>query len=205
MMRRLQNFVERRRGQNQESVLHRDYRFIFIVIDRLLSLHNYTHMSHVVYKRSAPFFPGDRYRPDLSDLLDAFADLRILVTYRDPRASAFSSFRRKFFENIKQCAVVCEEQLTYLSAQLATLAPHSYRVISYEGFCSQPQVWVERLAEFCGLPVHALLYSAERESIRPDTNDRWQEELDPSAKDFLIKFFDARRLSQWRLLVDCVH
>ncbi len=174
-------------------------REIPVIIDSLLGLENYSHVSHILYKRSAPFFKGDRYRPDLSDLLDLFGDLRIIVIYRDPKASTFSSFRRGFAENLRQCAVFCEEQLTYLSSQLATLDHDVYQVINYEEFCSRPGIIIKKLAEICQLPENILLHAVERENVKPGRNEQWLQELDTSERDFLIKFFNTRRLSQWPL------
>lgn len=173
---------------------------LLLIIDSLLRLKNYSHASHILYKRSAPFNLGDQYRPDLSDLFDLFENPRIIVLYRDPRASTFSSFRRRFAENLRQCAIICEEQLTYLSSQLATLDHNYYRVISYQDLCSQPETLIKQLAEFCQLSVDILLRAAEKENIEPGRNERWLQALDPSEIDFLIKFFDTRRLSQWTSL-----
>jgi len=172
------------------------------LISRLRHLEDYAKVSHVVYKRSAPFFKDDRFRPDLADLPEIFEDLRIILIYRDPRACTFSALRRGFGENLRQCAVITEEQLTYLAAQLATLDAASYRVISYEKFCAEPEALTSQLAEFCGLPEMALGRAVIKEKLDPATNDRWQQELTAADRDFLNKFFDDRRLAQWQLILD---
>lgn len=172
------------------------------VVERLLRLDSYARVSHVIFKRSAPFFEGDRWRPDLSDLLDLFEDLRMVAIYRDPRACTFSAFRRGFREGLRQCAVVSEEQLTYLAAQLGTLDEYLYRIIAYEELCSRPGPLLEELAGFCGLPAAGVLAAVEEENLKPAQNERWRRELDPSAQNFLEGFFDGRRVAQWRLLAD---
>jgi hypothetical protein len=170
------------------------------VLERLLQLEDFSSVTHVIHKRSSPFFKGGRHRPDLSDLPVIFRRLRIVVIYRDPRACSASAFRRGFAESLKQCAVSCEEHLTYLSAQLGTLAPELYTVLPYEAFCQQPKLWAERLAEFCQLPAAALVQAVEQEQPEPGKNDAWRHKLEPGARDFLMEFFDSRRLGQWRLL-----
>ena len=172
------------------------------VLDHLLGLNNYADVSHIVYKRSAPFLKGDRYRPDASDLFNLFENMRMIVMYRDPKASSFSALRRGFADNLRHCAKICEEQLTYLSAQLATLNPDSYQVISYEEFCSQPEIWAEQLAEFCQLPAEDLLKAIDQENVTKGKNDRWLQELNSSEREFLSDFFDARRSFHWPLLAN---
>jgi hypothetical protein len=96
--------------------------------------------------------------------------------------------------------VISEEQLTYLSAQLATLDARLWRVISYEGLCAEPRATVEALAEFCGLPVPEVLRSLEREALKPAQNEHWRDEIDRAGRAYLDSFFDARRLAQWSRL-----
>ncbi len=175
-------------------------------IDRLLRMEKYAHATHVLYKRSAPFkkSPGyylrDRYRPDLSDLPEVFGDLRIIAIYREPRASTHSCFRRRFREELRQCAVISEEQLTYLSAQLASLDRSLYRIINYEKFCAAPQNVVRELSNFCGLPADELASGVEQREVAEGMNERWRRELAPADRDFLDGFFDDRRLAQWQFL-----
>jgi len=188
---------DRKAGHERQDELRRELRRI---VDALVGLPRHAGVSHVLYKRSAPFFGGDRYRPDLTDLLAAFADLRVIAIYRDPRPATCSALRRGYAENLRQCAVISEEQLTYLSAQLATLDARLWRVISYEGLCAEPRATVEALAEFCELPVPEVLRSLEREALKPAQNEHWRDEVDRAGRDYLDSFFDARRLAQWSRL-----
>lgn len=170
------------------------------LLERLHGLPGQEGISHVVYKRSAPFRKGDRHRPDLSDLPAFHHDWRVIVIYRDPCASAYSSFRRRFAKHLRQCAVTCEEQLTYLSAQLATLPPASLLVVPYESLCAEPRAWAVRLGAFCALPEEALAAALERESLDLTKLDRWRRDLVPADQELLDRFFDARRRAQWPLL-----
>ncbi|MCI0574960.1 MAG: sulfotransferase [Chloroflexi bacterium] len=170
------------------------------LVAALLEEEGYRNRSHVIYKRSAPFNPGDRNRPDLSDLFETFSDARIVVIYRDPRASTYSSMRRGFAENLRACAVICEEQLTYLSAQLATFDPGSYLVVNYEDFCARPEAWTGPLARFCGLAEEDIAQAIRQEGVKARTNERWQQELGTAEVEFLRQFFNSRRLTQWPLL-----
>jgi hypothetical protein len=170
------------------------------LLDQLSGLPACQGVTHVVYKRSFPFFAGDRHRPDLRDLFDLFADVRLVVVHRDPRAATASSLRREFGPNLRACAVVIEDQLTYVAAQLATLDPSRCLLTSYEGFCSDPTTGARRLARFCGLDESGLIRAALAERVEVGRNDRWRAELSAADVRFLDRFFDAGRRRQWALL-----
>jgi hypothetical protein len=170
------------------------------LIEQLRAMDAYRNTSHVVYKRSFPFFDGDRYRPDLNDLFEIFDDVRLVVTYRDPRASTASSLRRGFGPHVRACAVVIEEQLTYIAAQLATLDPARYIITAYEELCANPEPIVRQLARFCELDEEAMVHRAHTENVEVGRNDRWSSELSADEVAFLDRFFDAHRRRQWSLL-----
>ena len=170
------------------------------VLDAFLRQPAYAGHSHVIYKRSAPFNPGDQFRPDLHDLFALLPDVGVVAIYRDPCASTYSSWRRDFMPDLHQMAVVCEEQLTYLSAQLASLPPADRFVLPYEAFCRQPDAWLPGLADFCRLPSDALQAAAVQAQVTPAGHDKWQQELDPAGQQFLTQFFSERRRQQWPLL-----
>jgi hypothetical protein len=170
------------------------------LVDGLLAEEGYRQKSHVIYKRSAPFNPGDRHRPDLSDLFELFPNSRVVIIYRDPKASTYSSLRRGYAENLRASAVICEEQLTYLSAQLATLDSHCYAILNYEAFCERPEEVVGPLAALCQLPEGELLAAMRRENVSGGRNERWASELSQVDGEFLNGFFNERRLAQWPLL-----
>lgn len=181
-------------------VADRGRRDMLALIRRLLEMPGYRNLTHIVFKRSAPFHRGDRYRPDLGDLVEMFDDLRIVVVHRDPRASTASSYRRKFADNLRACAVITDEQLTYLSAQLETLEPSLYMSFSYERFCEAPVEWMGRIAEFCGLPRDVLEEAVRRERVDPRRNEGWLQRLGVEDRNFLERFFDERRGRQWARL-----
>ena len=172
-----------------------------VIIDQLMAIPDYRSFTHFLSGRSAPLHFGDRLRPVLSDLLETFPDVKIIVPYRDPRASTASSARRGFNEHLTRSAVIAEEQLTYLSAQLSTFPESAYMVISYEDFCDRFEFYTEKLADFLGLDAQELTDAARKEDVRPGRNERWKEELDPASIEFLNKFFDDRRRQQWPLLI----
>jgi hypothetical protein len=179
---------------------HGDGREMLELVEELRALDAYRNTSHVVYKRSFPFFEGDRYRPDLHDLFELFDDVRLVVIYRDPRASTTSSLRRQFGPHLRACAVVIEEQLTYIAAQLATLDPAHYIITAYEDLCANPVPIVRELARFCNLDEEAMVRRAHTEKVEVGRNDRWGSELSADEIAFLDRFFDARRRRQWSLL-----
>lgn len=175
-------------------------RLLPVIAQEFLRQPEYRDRTQIIYKRSAPFNYGDRFRPDISDLFTLFPNVRVVVIYRDPAASTYSSLRRKFAENLHQSAVITEEQLTYLSAQLATVPAGSYYVLNYEAFCRRPEQEIEPLAAFCGLPAADLQRAGQAETIKSTENEKWRRELDPAGVAFLESFFDARRRQQWPLL-----
>lgn len=153
-------------------------------------------ITHFLFKRSAPFYNGDQYRPDLLDLIELFPQIKIVLVYRDPRASTYSSFRREFAENLRYASVICAEQLTYLSAQLAALPSEQVHVIGYEAYCADPLPMTRALAAFLGIDAAGtdeMLRTVEAEKVDPTTNDRWQRECDSDEADFLNRFFGARQ------------
>ena len=167
---------------------------------QLRALPAYDSVDRVIYRRSFPFFKGERYRPDLRDLFRLFDDVKLVISYRDPRASTASSLRRAFGPNLRACAVVVEEQLTYIAAQLSTLDPSSYLLTRYEDFVADPDSGIRRMAKFCEIDETALLGAARAEGVQPGRNDRWASELTETEVAFLDEFFDAQRRRQWQLL-----
>jgi|GEM_PF-2400705 len=155
---------------------------------------------HYVYKRSAPFLLGDRHRPDLVGLMEMYPEMKLLVMLRDPRASTFSSYRRDFADTLKQLAIICEEQLTYISAQLGAIEPSRYLIINYETFCQRPVEKILEVAYFLGLDKEALLAEIEREQISATQNQKWRQRLAPEDARFLEEFFTPSRLKQFHRL-----
>jgi hypothetical protein len=170
------------------------------VTDELFELDVFQKATRLLHKRSAPFGIGDRYRPDLLDLFELFADPKILVAYREPRASTYSSLRRGFSENLRQSAVICEEQLTYLNAQIHSLDKGSCMVLNYEIFCAHPMECIADLASFCQLDRDELRQATLAENVTPLQIDRWRKALPPSDVEYLDSFFSETRRSQWPLL-----
>lgn len=172
------------------------------LLDELMGQPELAGVTHIVFKRSFPFGDGDRYRPDLYDLTRLFGQVRVVVPYRDPKAAAYSILRRGFFDHIRQCAIICEEQLTLLSAQLAAMPEASRYVYRYESFCEDPRRHVSRMAQVCGLPEDELVAALDAERVQSDRIDRWRNELPAGEVEFLDSFFDESRIGQWQALVD---
>ena len=173
---------------------------LFYIINDLFNLDIFNRTTHLLHKRSAPFLPGDRYRPDLSDLFDIFESPKIIVIYRDPKESTYSSLRRGFSKNLRESAVICEDQLTYINAQIATLDKKTYRIETYENFCTYPVETAVKLAEFCELPLEEIKQATINENVTPSKMGRWRTLLSAEDIHFLDYFFDDRRQSQWPFL-----
>lgn len=175
---------------------HKARRELLPTLTRLREHERAQSVSHFLFKRSAPFYNGDQYRPDLIDLIELFPLIKIVVAYRDPRASTYSSFRREFADNLRYASVICAEQLTYLSAQLNALPSEQVHVIGYEAYCADPIPMTRALAAFLGIDetgTGEMLRAIEDEKVDPTTNDRWQRECEPDEADFLNRFFGARQ------------
>jgi hypothetical protein len=172
----------------------------FQIVDDLFKLEFYKHADRLVHKRSAPFFWGDRFRPDISDIFDVFANPKVIVIYRDPSESTYSSLRRGFGTNLKHLAVICEDQLTYINSHLSILNENSYKVITYEDLCSHPIETITELAEFAQLDLEELKQATIKEEVTPTKMGRWRQALPPEDVNFLDAFFNERRLAQWSIL-----
>jgi hypothetical protein len=170
------------------------------VTDELFELDAFQKATRLLHKRSAPFGIGDRYRPDLLDLFELFSDPKVLVAYREPKASTYSSLRRGFSRNLRQSAVICEEQLTYLNAQIQSLGRQACMVLNYETFCAHPMECIEDVASFCQLDQDELRRATLAENVTPLQIDRWRKALPNKDVEYLDSFFSEARRSQWSLL-----
>ncbi|MBK8139375.1 MAG: sulfotransferase [Chloroflexi bacterium] len=170
------------------------------MIDELLQFKQHAGTTHVMIKRSAPFDKGDRYRPDMMDMLELFPNLRILIIYRDPRAATYSCQRRGFALNLRNMAIICEEQLTYLSAQLETIDPALYKVVQYEKWMQQGVTITEEIAEFAGIPKQALVEAVKGNRLDGGKNNQWRAGLTDEDAHFLDEFFSAQRRRRWAFL-----
>ena len=153
----------------------------------------------LVFKRSSPFGkPRDRFVPDLWDALELMDDVRIVISYRDPRAAAYSALRR-FGGDLRQVAVATADNLTSLAAQAQAIGSERVHVLSYRSLCDRPEVALGPLAQFCGLPLEALREAGRAVSLEPPADDqRYRAELDGEEARWLDGFFDQRRRGQWR-------
>jgi len=154
-------------------------------------------VKHVFMKRSAPFYQGDQHRPDLLDVFEILPDTRVLVMVRDPRASAYSAFRRHFVDNIRHAALVCEEQLLFLNARLSMLPAHRYKVVQYEQFCEQPSETFEAILKFFGLDSLDFEKLLAEQNISRIQNGLWREALRDKDRNFLAGYFDCSRLPEF--------
>jgi hypothetical protein len=153
--------------------------------------------STYVFKRSFPFAqPRDQFTPDLWDVIDFWPGARILVIFRDPRASTYSAFRRKFDSDLRRLAVVCSEQLTWLAAQVRAIGLEHVLVISYVKLCTDP--WAV-LADFCAIR-DKFNEAAHGQEMDVAADLRWRRELSKRDSEWLDQFFDERRRRQWNLL-----
>jgi len=163
----------------------------------------YAEAEVLVAKRSFPFGgEGDRYSPDLWQVLGMLPKTRVVAIYREPCAATFSALRRGFDTDLSRLARRCAEQLTWLAAQLRAIGPEAARVVSYEALCRHPEAELTRLSAFCDLPLEAMLAAAETEGLSTSTDRRYAEELPQQQHAWLERYFDPRRRQQWDTLTD---
>jgi hypothetical protein len=156
--------------------------------------------THLVLKRSFPFRGVGRYYfPDLWDVVDLPGDSRITMIYREPCAAVYSAFRRGFDSDLRRLAALCGEQLTWIAGQVRAIGAGRVRVVSYRQLCETPDLVLEPLTAFCGIPFAPVSRAARDEGMDPDTDRRYARELPPANVAWLEGFFGARR-RQWDIL-----
>jgi hypothetical protein len=104
-------------------------------------------VSIVVHKRSFPFEDAG-FHPRLSDVLRLGARSKIVVLARDPRQCATSVLRRGFVATIEDAADRVEAAGATLRAELETLPPASYLVLSYQDMLREPSQAMGMLERF---------------------------------------------------------
>jgi hypothetical protein len=167
----------------------------------ILAAPGFAETSTYVFKRSFPFArPRDQFAPDLWDVIDFWPGARILVIFRDPRASTYSALRRQFDSDLRRLAVVCSEQLTWLAGQVRAIGPEQVLLISYAKLCEDPRAVLGPVADFCGLARDKFIEGAQRQEMDGAADLRWRRELSERESEWLDQFFDARRRRQWDLL-----
>lgn len=156
--------------------------------------------THLLLKRSSPFGkPRHRFTPDLWDGLDLTEDARIVISYRDPRAAAYSALRR-FRGDLRRVALATAGHLTFLAAQAQAIGPRRVHVVFYRTLCDRPDAALAPSAQFCELPLGALRETERATRLDPPTDDgRYRAELAGEESRWLDSFFDERRRMQWPL------
>jgi hypothetical protein len=158
--------------------------------------------------------------PDLhSSVWQAFrqagVQLKVVATFRDPRESAYSNFRRNWPHvrvaagtpsrgrgplkpDVVASARSTDQHLTLLSAQLSSLPMQDVLVVHYEALIFAPERTVGRLAQFLRLSSEeeATVVSSLRERARKD-HDKFRQRLNAEQVAFLDGFFDDQRTSKW--------
>ena len=170
-------------------------------MDHILTAPAFAETSHYLFKRAFPFGPRDRLlTPDLWDIIELWPDVRIVVIYRDPKAAIYSAFRRNFAPDLRQLAVVCSEQLTWLAGQVRAIGPDRIRIISYARLCANPRAVLEPIADFCGIRFDQVNEAIRDEEMDTNSDSRWSRELSVQNCNWLNRFFHSGRLRQWEIL-----
>jgi len=166
------------------------------VVESLLG--KYKRKDILLCKRSAPFGKGDRYTPQLSDIVELFKDCKIVIMTRNPIYSTLSSFRRSFGTNLRNTAIMCDEQLSNLNSQLALIDPSIYKIIRYEDYCLNPKKGGIEISKFCNLPQGCILTGNIRVGVKTNTGN--EVKLTQYQKDWLTDFFVSKK-DKWPTLM----
>jgi hypothetical protein len=159
----------------------------------LLASEAFASIDHFIYKRSTPFSrPRDRFRPKLADVLLLEPSARIVVMHRDPRAAAYSSFRR-FGGTLEEVARSVACNLEYLDSQIAALSSSQVRIVPYHRLCTDPSCYRD-IISFCGLP------PAPTPALEHATDERYRDELSANELDWLDRYFEGPISAHWRRL-----
>ena len=169
--------------------------------ERILASESFSDITHFVFKRSFPFSnPREQFVPYLWDVEELTGKPLFVVMFRDPRASAFSTLRRGFDQDLRRLAVLCSEQSTLLSAQAQTIPADQLKVVSYSRLCLRPVETIAPLLtsfELAGDAVHQAIVD---ELPTPLVDDRFKCVLSEDQVTWLSEFFDDRRCRQWGFL-----
>jgi len=168
------------------------------MMEDLASLEEAAHKTHVVFKRS--MVNGDEYWADVQDMRTLFPEAKVIVVFRNPVGATWSAYRRKLGKSLRHCALVQEEHLTILSAQIQQIPLNDSLILSYDNFCDKPRDETMRLAEFCGLDKGEVYKAVEEERIDRRRKDAWKSELAPKHSERLWSFFSSRT-PQWSTLL----
>ncbi len=134
-------------------------------------------------------------RPDLCDLMDlvgSWLNVRVLVLYRNPISTVYSTLRRGFSSNPALECRITENSHLYLAAQLQQLDPAIYRTVIFEEFIERPEVFLAALGDWAGIAPERLTAGASR--IRPSTGLK---QIPARTKSLLDSFFSDKRRQQW--------
>lgn len=166
-------------------------------LDRFCILPQYVDKTHLIFKRN--ILDGEKYTTDFASLKKIIPGTKMLVVYRTAMGAAYSSFRRRLGKNLRNCAIIQEEQLCVLAQQVRELSPDDCMVISYESFCANKAIFARPLAKFTGIPEDQLAETIDKEQIDQERVRRWTDKLGPERTEMLVEYFNERK-SLWSVL-----
>jgi hypothetical protein len=163
------------------------------IIDNMCEIESIKEVTHFILKRS--ILDDDDYWLDFHDILKIQPDAKLVVVYRDPRAAAYSAFKRDA-GNLKQCAMRQMEQLGMISMLISSLAPEQYIVLGYDGLCKHLKECTSEMSKLCGIDRNDLFNSMRKIKIISGRNNVWEQELS-SSDGMRLDLFFRRREAQW--------
>jgi len=169
--------------------------------DLLKQLLNEKHNTqNIVLKRSIPFNIGDRYIPDLFDIVKIFGDtVKIILMVRDPKESSYSALRRGFLPNIRTSSLVCNKSLLHIISQYQVLKQNlNILVINYKELCTQQQKIQKSISEFTGININEITKAFNKIQLSYNNHDKWKSNLNATDKTYLEKYFNEERMKQYK-------
>lgn len=131
-----------------------------------------------------------------------FADLKILVIYRDPIAATYSALSRNFTNSVVEQSRIVEDNLLYIQNQLLRLDRDFYYTLQYEDFIENPQKYAVPLANYLELPLEDIQIGLKKVRKNPE---KWRTGLKEDEIEYLVNFFDESRKSLWPIFYEPVY
>lgn len=132
---------------------------------------------------------------ELIDILKDFCEVRLLVLYRNPISTTYSSVRRGFVKHPYLQAQIIEDNLIFLNAQLSQIPPELFKILIFEDFLAQPESYIKPLSQWWSL--NELKLQEGIEFLKSPTT---LDEIPIKIKQCLNDFFTSSRINQWPLL-----
>ena len=169
-------------------------------IEQKLAMYKQKGSTHLFDSASFPYdHPRNSLRRfdllEFVDIVKNYAEIRLLVLYRNPISAAYSGYRRGFVKHPFLQAKIVEDNMIFLSSQLSLLPKEIYRIFIFEEFLKNPFEHISPLAAWWGLDEDLL-----RDGLGYLKKAIKIKQISAKIKHCLEDFFTKDRIKQWELL-----